>query len=323
MATCAYHKPGTVDEAMALMQELEGAKFVAGGTDVVVLLKQRKIDPSNLISVRNIGELAYLDIADGLALGSCVTHTQIANHEYIRTRYSALSDGARVVGSLQIRNVATLGGNVCNAAPSADTACPLLVLDAKVQVLGEKGTREVPVDEFFLGPNKVALADDELVVGFKLPAAPDKSGSAYIKHARRQAMELPMVGVAAWVNVSIGGSEEGCRGALECIHTPDVIQTLQDQQMVIEDVRIAMGVVAPRPIRAREAEAKLKGKVVSEALFDSMGEVAASECQARDSFRCEAGYRLEMVKVLTKRAILKSIDRILRPGNAADIDLLW
>ncbi|NLT35282.1 MAG: hypothetical protein GXX83_05240 [Gaiellales bacterium] len=323
MGAFTYHKPATVGEAADLAAELHGARFVAGGTDVVVLLKQRKIDPANLISLRNVAELTYIDSADGLSLGSGVTHTRIANHDYIRARYSALADGARVVGSKQIRNVATLGGNICNAAPSADTACPLLALDAAVRILGREGEREVPIDDFFLGPNKVALADGELVLGIKLPATSEKSGSAYIKHSRRQAMELPMVGVAAWVSVSIGGSEERCRGALECEHTPDVIQLLQNEEVVLEDVRIAMGVVAPRPIRAREAEAKLKGQVVSGALFESMGDVAVSECQARDSFRCDAGYRLEMVRVLTKRAILKAIDRIMRPGREADIDLLW
>jgi len=316
-----YYKPLSIKEAIDLMGSLDNAKYIAGGTDVMVLVRQKKLAPANLISLRNISDLSYIDTKNGLKIGGGVTHSEIVKNEFIRKHYSALSDATGKVGSKQIRNVATVGGNICNAAPSADSACPLLVLDANVVVVGKKGEREIPIDEFFMGPNKVALEAGEIVKGFHMPDFGANTGSAYIKHTRRQAMDLPMIGIAARVTIKISGSEVGCKDAFCTIDSiSNVIKRLEDEKLVCEDVRIAMGVVAPRPIRAKKAEAALKGKVISEALFEEIGEIAASESQPRDSIRGEAWYRREMVKVLTKRAILKSIDRVIRPDDTIHFD---
>ncbi|HOW55025.1 MAG TPA: FAD binding domain-containing protein [Syntrophorhabdaceae bacterium] len=319
-----YHKPQTVKEAIDLMEGLENAKYIAGGTDVMVLIRQKKLAPNCLISLRNIGDLAYMETEGGLRIGSAVTHNAIAKNEFIQKRYCALADAANKVGSRQIRNVATMGGNICNAAPSADTACPLLVLDAKVAIVGKKGEREVPIDDFFLGPNKVALEAGEIVKGFNMPAFGENTGSAYIKHTRRQAMDLPMLGVAARVTIKIGGSEVGCKDAFCTVDSiSNILKKLEDENLVCEDVRIAMGVVAPRPIRAKKAEEAMRGKVISEKLFEELGEIAASESQPRDSIRGEAWYRRDMVKVLTKRAILKAVDRVIRPDDTIWPERLW
>lgn len=319
-----YHKPKTVKEAIDLMEGLENAKYIAGGTDVMVLVKQGKLAPANLVSLRNVGELSYLDVHSGVKMGAGVTHTEIANNEFIRKRYSALADGAGIVGSRQIRNVATIGGNICNAAPSADTACPLLVLDAKVVIVGKAGERQVPVDDFFLGPNSVALEKNELVSGFIIPAFGENTGSAYIKHARRLAMDLPVLGIAARAAIKTGGDMAACREAFGADgETPDTIKRLETEKLVFEDVRISMSVVAPRPMRAKKAEDALRGKVISEKLLDEIGEIAASESKPRDSFRGEAWYRREMVKVLTKRALLRSIDRVVRPDSTVFPNRLW
>ncbi|MCX5804803.1 MAG: FAD binding domain-containing protein [Proteobacteria bacterium] len=287
MKAYEYFKPQTIEEAIKLMEKLEDARFIAGGTDVLVLLRQKKIAPKNLISLRNIKDLSGIEGKDGLWIGSSATHNDIVNHAFIRQYYSALYDAASNIGSRQIRNVATIGGNICNAAPSADTACPLLVLDTKVIIKASSVEREVDIDAFFLGPNKTALEKNELVKGFQMPVFGDNTGSAYIKHTRRQAMDLPILGIAARIIVEKEGESLLCR-----------------------DARIAMGVVAPRPIRARKAEEALKDRIISEALLTEVGEIAASEATPRDSFRGEAWYRKEMVKVLTKRAILKAIERI-------------
>ncbi len=319
-----YHKPQTVKEAIDLMEGLENAKYIAGGTDVMVLVKQGKLDPANLVSLRNVSELSYVDVQNGVKMGAGVTHTAIANNEFVRKHYSALADGAGVVGSKQIRNVATIGGNICNAAPSADTACPLLVLDAKVVIVGKTGERQVSVDEFFLGPNKVALEKSELVTGFIMPAFGGYTGSAYIKHARRLAMDLPVLGIAARATIKINGDAAACREAFDSAgDTSATIKRLEVEKLVFEDVRIAMSVVAPRPMRAKKAEEALRGKTVSEKLFEEIGEIAASESQPRDSIRGEAWYRREMVKVLTKRALLRSIDRVVRPDSAVFPNRLW
>ena len=324
MKSFEYHKPRTIKEAIELMGSLDNAKYIAGGTDVMVLVRQKKLSPANVISLRNIGDLSYIDTKDGLKIGSGVTHSEIVKNEFIGKRYSALTDATGNIGSKQIRNVATVGGNICNAAPSADTACPLLVLDASVVVAGKNGEREIPIDDFFLGPNKVALDKGEIVKGFHMPNFGENTGSAYIKHTRRKAMDLPMLGIAARVTINIEGSEIGCKDAFCTIDSiSNILKKLEDEKLVCEDVRIAMGVVAPRPVRAKKAESALKGKVISEALFSEIGEIAASEAQPRDSIRGEAWYRRGMIKVLTKRAILKSIDRVIRPDDTIYPDRLW
>lgn len=325
MGSYEYYRPATIEEAITLMEGSGGeGVYIAGGTDVMVLIRQKKLAPGCLISLRNIGDLAYLDTTSGLRIGSGVTHNAVAKNEYIQKRYCALTDATNKVGSRQIRNVATMGGNICNAAPSADTACPLLVLDAKVVIAGRGGEREAPLDAFFLGPNKVALEKGEIIKGFVMPAFGENTGSAYIKHTRRQAMDLPMLGVAARVTIRIGGNEMGCKDAFCTIDSiSNILKKLEDEQLVCEDVRIAMGVVAPRPMRAKKAEEALEGKVISEALFEEIGEIAASESKPRDSIRGEAWYRRDMVKVLTKRAILKAVDRVIRPDDTIHPDRLW
>lgn len=320
-----YYRPATIDEAMALMEGSGGnGVYIAGGTDVMVLIRQKKLAPACLISLRNIGELAYLETGGGLTVGSAVTHDEIAKNAFIQRSYSALADATKKVGSLQIRNVATMGGNICNAAPSADTACPLLVLDASARIAGKGGERVVPLDEFFLGPNKVALEKGEILKGFAMPAFGEGTGSAYIKHTRREAMDLPMLGVAARVTIRVEGSEVGCRDAMCTIDTiSNILKRFEDEGLVCEDARIAMGVVAPRPMRAKKAEEALKGKVISEKLLGEIGEIAASEAQPRDSIRGEVWYRRDMIQVLTGRAILRAVDRVIRPDDVIWPQRLW
>jgi len=307
------------------MAGLDGAKYIAGGTDVMVLIRQKKLMPKNLISIRNIKDLSYIDITGGLKFGAATTHSDIDGHEGIRKSYSALTDATSHLGSLQIRNVATVGGNICNAAPSADTACPLLVLDAVVSIVGPKGARNVAIDDFFQGPGKTVLEQGELVKEFVVPAYGENTGSAYIKHTRRQAMDLPILGVAVRVTVSMkNGSEARCRDMLCTVDSiSNILARLKDEGLKVEEARIAMGVVAPRPMRARMAEAALSGNIVSPELFEQIGNIAAGEAQPRDSIRGEAWYRSEMIKVLVKRALMKSIDRIVRPDEAIYPERLW
>lgn len=321
-----YHKPGTIEEALDLTIRLDGAQYIAGGTDVMVLIRQKKLKPKHLISIRNIQDLAHIDTTHGLKLGAAATHSDIDGNGVIRRSYTALTDATSRLGSRQIRNVATIGGNICNAAPSADTVCPLLVLDATASMVGPKGTREIALDDFFQGPGKTVLKEGELVKEFLLPAFRENTGSAYIKHTRRQAMDLPIIGVAT--RITIGTDKNG--GAPRCkdilCTTEDISEVLsrfEEEELRCEDVRIAMGVVAPRPIRARKAEEALKGKVISGKLLQEIGEIAASEATPRDSVRGEAWYRTEMIKVLIRRAIMRCIDRIIRPDDRVYPERLW
>ena len=310
-----YYKPKTIEEAMKMMSTLDGAQYIAGGTDVMVLINKKKLSPMNLISLRNISELSYIDTTNGLKIGSGVTHSKIVSNEFIRNHYSALFDAASNIGSTQVRNVATVGGNICNAAPSADTACPFLVFDANILVIGEKGDHEIPFDDFLLGPNKVALEKGEIVKGINMPGLAENAGSAYIKHTRRQAMELPMLGIAARVALDIKDRPPGWKEAFGKIDSSDILKRIEDEKLVCEDVRLAMGVVAPRPMRAKKAETALKGKVISEKLLNEIGEIAAAESHPRDSIRGEAWYRREMVRVLTKRAILRAVERMINSDD--------
>ncbi len=158
-----------------------------------------------------------------------------------------------------------------------------------------------------------------------MPKYADNTGSAYIKHTRRQAMDLPILGVAARITVSLSeGSELRCKDMFCTIdNISNILARLSDEGLKCEDAMIAMGVVAPRPIRAKKAEVALKGRVLSPALFEEIGNIAANEAEPRDSIRGEAWYRTEMIKVLVKRALIKSIDRVIRPDEAIYPERLW
>ena len=315
-----YHKPDTLNEALELMAQYKNeATYIAGGTDVMVLIGQRKLAPRALISLRNVKELKR---RNGTVIGAGVTHRELQTDASIAAGCSALYDAVCNLGSTQIRNVATIGGNICTAAPSADTACPLLVLDAKAILTGKTGEREVPIDEVFVGPGKTVLAKGEILKEFRIPQFGANTGSAYIKHTRRAAMDLPIIGVAAMI--TLDRNDVKCRDAL-CTTEPisRLMGYFEDEKLKCEDVRIAMGVVAPRPIRAKKAEAALKGRILSEKLVAEVTEIAESEASPRDSVRGEAWYRKEMVKVLTRRTIMKAIERVLRPGEVVYPERLW
>lgn len=313
-----YHKPETVEEALGLMARLDGAKYIAGGTDVMVLIRQKKLRPNHLISLRNIMGLGSIDSGNGLKLGAGATHNEIDRNDTIRRSYTALTDAAHQLGSQQIRNVATIGGNICNAAPSADTACPLLVFDTIASVVGPTGRREIDLDDFFKGPGTTALREGEMVREFRIPAFRENTGSAYIKHTRRQAMDLPIIGLAARITITIGKNGGAWpRNGIPPMTGgyPQILSRFEEGEVRCEDARIAMAVVAPRPMRARKAEQALKGEVISGQLLQEIGEIAASEASPRDSIRGEAWYRTEMIKVLLKRAIVRSIERIVSPDD--------
>jgi carbon-monoxide dehydrogenase medium subunit len=320
MAKCEYFKPGSLSEAIALMARYNGdAAYIAGGTDVMVLMRQKKLSPKALISLRNVEELCYKDTT---SIGGGVTHAEIEKDPIFRKDFAALCDAVRNLGSTQIRNVATIAGNICNAAPSADTACPLLVLDARVILAGPKGERDLPIDDFFVGPGKTAADKGEILKAFKLPVFDPHTGSAYIKHTRRSAMDLPIIGIA--VRMTLDRGNTASMDAFEAGSSISrLLAMLGSEGVRCEDVRIAMGVVAPRPIRAKKAEDLLRGKVITDMLVAEAAALARSESSPRDSVRGEAWYRKEMVGVLVKRAVMRSIERVLRPDQTAYLERSW
>lgn len=308
-----YLKPKSLDEALSFLNQYgERGKLIAGGTDVIVMIKQKRISPDILISLSDIPSLDQIEYNETLKIGAMVTHRMIEKSELIRKEFSALSDAVDVLGSVQIRNVATIGGNICTAAPSADTAPPLLSLGAKVKLKSSKSERIIPIEEFFKGPGETVLKEDEILTEILMPKPLPHTGSSYWKHQRRQALDLPIIGVS--VLLSLNKVIVSCR---DLFHTKSpistILQSLEDEELICKEVRIAIGVAAPTPIRAFQAENLLRGKKISYELIAEVSEMAAKEAQPRDTLRGEAWYRREMIRVLIRRMAMRCIERVLKP----------
>ena len=318
-----YLKPKTLDEALSLLSQYgQKAALIAGGTDIIVMAKQKRRTPEVLISLRGIPGLDRVHSNGSLRLGPLVTHRTIEKSELIRKEFSVLADAVDSLGSIQIRNVATIGGNICTAAPSADTACPLLVLDARLKVQGKTSGRTIPIDQFFTGPGQSTLSPEEILAEIEIPKPLPNTGSAYWKHQRRLALDLPILGVA--VLISLDKATVTCSDFL-CTASPisAVLHRLEADELVCREIRIALGVAAPTPLRVKKAESLLRGKKITDELIEEVSEVASAEAQPRDSIRGEAWYRREMIKVLIKRMTMKSIERVLRPEEMVFPKRLW
>ena len=318
-----YLKPKTLEEALSLLnQQGKKAKLIAGGTDVIVLIKQKTMAPDILISLRGIPGLDQIQYNGTLRIGALVTHRAIEKSEVIRKEFSALADAADVLGSIQIRNVATIGGNICTAAPSADTATPLLVLGTQVKIKSLKEEKTVPIEEFFTGPGETILKKGEIVTELVMPKPLPHTGSAYWKLQRRLALDLPILGVSTLLSLDKGTIS--CSDML-CTVSPisSILHTMEQDELVCKEVRIALGVAAPTPIRALKAESLLRGKKISDELLEEVAETAAKEAQPRDTIRGEAWYRRDMIRVLVKRMVMKSIERVVRPEETVFPVRLW
>jgi carbon-monoxide dehydrogenase medium subunit len=318
-----YLRPQTLEEALSLLnQHGEKAKLIAGGTDVIVLIKQKAMMPEVLISLRGIPGLDQIRYNGALKIGPMVTHRDIEKSEVIRKEFSALTDAADVLGSIQIRNVATIGGNICTAAPSADTATPLLVLGTQVKIKSLKEERIIPIEEFFKGPGESVLKTGEMVKELIIPKLLPNTGSAYYKLQRRLALDLPILGVS--VLLSLDKNKVACSDML-CTASPisSILHKMEEDEIICKDVRIALGVAAPTPMRAVKAEVLLRGKKLSDELLEEVANTASQEAQPRDSIRGEAWYRKDMIRVLVKRMAMKSIERVVQPEETIFPERLW
>jgi carbon-monoxide dehydrogenase medium subunit len=288
MRQFTYLIPKTLDEAISLLESHgERARYVAGGTDVLVKIKEGKLAPDYLVSLKHIigQDRPFLNHETGeLYIGAFCTHRSIEQSPLVQHQYPILHDAVKNIGSVQIRNVATIGGNLVNAVPSADGAIPLIALDAKANIYGTKGQRSIDLRRFFLGPGQCDLEGGEILTEIVIPPLAPRTGSAYTKHGRREAMELPMLGV----------------GVLLC---------LEEDMSTCANARICLGVAAPTPFRALEAEKHLQGKIVNEENLGEAGRIAGQESKVRDSIRGVAWYRREMVGVLVRRMGLKALER--------------
>jgi len=283
-----YHAPASLNEAISLLEQHgENARPLAGGTDLIVQMKESATKfplPSHLVSLLRVPELRGIEFSDnqGLRIGAGATMTDVAESPVIRDRYTAIAEGAALVGSIQTMNMATVGGNLCNAAPSAEVAPPLLAFEAEAVIVGPSGRRSLPLEEFFLGPGKTVLASEELLGEVRVPLPPPGTGSAYMRHTPRKQMDIAVVGVG-------------------------VVLTLAGDR--IARARVALGAVAPTPVRARQAEAALEGHPVSDELFARAAEAAARECSPISDVRGSAEFRRHIVRVTTERMLQLAADR--------------
>lgn len=280
-----YFEPATLDEAVSLLGKYNGqAKIMAGGTDLLVEIKEQLRTPDCLVSLRKIPGLDHLhyDEGEGLHLGSLVTVRRVETSAVVRARYAGLAQAARELGSIQVRTRATVAGNICRASPSADTLPPLIADGATVKVFGPGGERVMVMEEFFTGPGQTVLAPNEIVVEIAVPVPPPHTGKVYIKHGRRRAMELATVGIA--VALTLAGD-------------------------ICRQVRIVLGAVAPTPVRARQAEALLLGQKITGTNITAAAEAAMAESRPISDVRSSAEYRREMVRVLAGRAITAALEQ--------------
>lgn len=278
-----YLTPKNLAEALAMMLDRPEAIPLAGGTDILVQIKEGQRSVKALLSLKRIPELHHQVHNGALTFGSAVTLGQICADRQIQGEYSALSISAGLIGSVQIRNMATVGGNLCHAAPSADTAPPLLVLDAQAVVVGSHGERTIPLTTFFLEPGHTVLQAGELLKDIIVPKPAACSGSFYIRHTPRARMDIAVVGVAAAVTL---GADN-----------------------VMTDARLALGAVAPVPLRATATEKLLPGHHLTEELLQEVGAATVREVQAIDDLRASAEYRRHLVDVLIQRALRNAFAR--------------
>jgi carbon-monoxide dehydrogenase medium subunit len=280
-----YLEARTVPEAIALLGQDEGTRIVAGATDFLVRWRQGLWKPRSVLSIQRISGLDSVSYspANGLSLGTLVTIRTLERHPLIQEHYPALSQAATTFAGVQIRNLATVGGNVCNASPAGDTLPALIAYGAECRLIGPEGERLVPLESFLLGPGRTALRPAELLAELHLPPQPSPTGALYIKHSPRSAMDISAVGVAAVV-------------------------TLESRDGVCREVRIALGAVASTVLRARSAEALLRGQHPDAARIQQAARAAIEDARPIDDIRGTARHRRAIVEALTKRTLRSAVE---------------
>jgi carbon-monoxide dehydrogenase medium subunit len=280
-----YVAPASLQEALEMLaRHGEKARPLAGGTDLFLRMERGGWAPDVVVDLKGVPGLADIryDAQRGLSLGALAPHADVAAHPAVQGRYPALAQGSGWVGGPQMRNRGTVGGNLCNASPAADTAAPLLALDARVRLVGARGERTLPLEEFFTGPGSTVLAPGEILAEILVPPPSPRSGGDYQRRTRT-AMDIAVVGAAAVVALD-GGS-------------------------VCREVRIALASVAPTPLRAKAAEAVLRGNDATPDRIAEAARTAAAEARPIDDVRATAAYRSAMVEVLARRALTNALAR--------------
>ena len=281
-----YHEPTSVLEAVDLAARFGAdGRFLAGGTDLLIQMRRGQLAPRHLVSLHRVPGLDAIEVDAGVSLGALVTHRRLERAPQLRGPLQALSESAEVVGGHQIRNVATVGGNIANASPAADVVPVLLTLDAEVTCVGVDGERSLPLETFASAPGVTARRPDELLTRVRFARPSPRTATAFLKAGRRRAMEISLVCVAA--RLTLDGDGQRCL-----------------------DARIALGAVGPTALRAREAERRLQGRPITDEALRSAGQVAAGECRPITDVRASARYRAVLAATLVERALARCVTRI-------------
>jgi carbon-monoxide dehydrogenase medium subunit len=277
-----YLEPKTVEEALDYLAKFgKKAKVIAGGTDLLVQMKLGKIDPEVIINIARIPGLRYLIEEKGIRTGALTTFKEIENSRTIQANYTALYEAARSVSSVQIRSMGTLGGNLCNSSPAADSAIPFILFGGKVRIAEKGKERIVLVEDFFSGPGQNVLSPQEILIEIEMTAPPGETGSSFLKMGRVSA-DLAKVSVG----VSLVRKGDLCK-----------------------DCRIALGAVSKTPMRAKKGEELLRGKKLSQGIMEAVCREVSEEIQPITDIRSEAWYRKEISRVLVRDAIRLAWER--------------
>ena len=279
-----YLTPRTLEETLkALRLRRKGAQIIAGGTDLIPRIRSGSVKPSILIDLRLL-KLNHITVERNfIRIGACATHTEFLESSSLSKYLPMLVETAKEIAGPPVRNRGTIGGNLVNASPAADFASPLLVYDARVALQNWFEERVIPLEDFFVQPGKTVLKSDEMLTEIIIPSVPRDTGAKFIKLGKRKAMAIAVASVAVRLTVEKG---------------------------VISIARIALGSVAPTPIRAKNAEAFLVGKIPDEKIFAEAGQIASSESSPISDIRASENYRKKMVSVLTRRALMDAWSQI-------------
>jgi len=280
-----YFEPSSVNEAISLLAKYKKeAKVLAGGTDLTVNLKHNILRPNYIINIGAIPDLNYIDFdhGKGLRIGALTTMRALIESTELRKTCPVIPQAVSQLGNPAIRNVATLGGNLCNASPAADSAPVLIGLSAKAKIVGPDGVRVIPLEDFFSGPHSNVLKVGEILTEIQVPLPPANTKGVYLKYGGRGVADLAIVGVA-------------------------IVANIEAKNKVCNDIKIVLGSVAPTPMRAKKAEESIKGQVITKALIDESAQIAANDARPITDNRSSAGYRKTLVNVYVRRALTELI----------------
>ena len=285
-----YIEPRSIPEICSLLYRYgDEAKILAGGTDLLVRMKEKEIRPRYLIDLKAIPGLNFIRYVEGngITIGALTCLSDLEESPLIQEKARILTRAAPTIGAIQTRNKATLGGNLCNASPAADMAPALLALEARVKLIGLEGERIIPLEDFFLGPGETCLNPGEILAEIIIPGKMLGKTGVYLKHSTRRALDLAIVSTAV------------------------VMETGSDRAY-IQDIKIALGAVAPTPLRLKSVEEMLKQELPEEPLLEQAAQKAATEVSPITDLRASAEYRREMVRVLLKRGIKSAWEELKR-----------